>query len=184
MFHRATWIPLKHWTISLGLLSRWIFRYLSFATSQWEEVLSLWHIDYLCFFFLACLHADLEIHSRANERKILEFLRDAWAKDRRAEWSIWMVYSKVEMPHHYINSGGDESSPHGVHKRVSSLWKLTDDVSTHIGTTLLYYHVYRMLNLGLISQWTNRFFPSESLTWEFCFICTACPGCSYACCAS
>ncbi|XP_062158083.1 uncharacterized protein LOC133865669 isoform X2 [Alnus glutinosa] len=68
----------------------------------------------------------LKFH-RANERKILEFLRDAWAKDRRAEWSIWMVYSKVEMPHHYINSGGDESSPHGVHKRVSSLWKLTDD---------------------------------------------------------
>ncbi|GMY17505.1 protein FAM135B-like isoform X1 [Fagus crenata] len=68
----------------------------------------------------------LKFH-RANERKILEFLRDAWAKDRRAEWSIWMVYSKVEMPHHYINSGGDESSHHGVHKRVSSLWKLTDD---------------------------------------------------------
>ncbi|KAE8125952.1 hypothetical protein FH972_020712 [Carpinus fangiana] len=64
---------------------------------------------------------------RANERKILEYLRDAWAKDRRPEWSIWMVYSKVEMPHHYINSGGDETPHHGVHKRVSSLWKLTDD---------------------------------------------------------
>lgn len=68
----------------------------------------------------------------------MEFLRDIWAKDRRAEWSIWMVYSKVEMPHHYINSGLDESSHHGVHKRVSSMWKLTDDVSAHILLTFLY----------------------------------------------
>ncbi|KAJ4701539.1 hypothetical protein OWV82_024770 [Melia azedarach] len=63
---------------------------------------------------------------RANNRKILKYLRDTWAKDRRAEWSIWMVYSKVEMPHHYLNSGIDESH-NGVHKRVSSLLKLNDD---------------------------------------------------------
>ncbi|TKY55950.1 FAM135B protein [Spatholobus suberectus] len=68
----------------------------------------------------------LKFH-RDNKTKILEFLRDTWAKDRKAEWSIWMVYSKVEMPHHYINSGGDESSHHGVHRRVSSLWKLSDE---------------------------------------------------------
>ncbi|KAL2963090.1 hypothetical protein AAZX31_17G181500 [Glycine max] len=60
----------------------------------------------------------LKFH-RDNKTKILEFLHDAWAKDRKAEWSIWMVYSKVEMPHHYINSG--------VHRRVSSLWKLPDE---------------------------------------------------------
>ncbi|XP_022772973.1 protein FAM135B-like isoform X2 [Durio zibethinus] len=64
---------------------------------------------------------------RDNKTQILEFLRDGWAKDRRAEWSIWMVYSKVEMPHHYINGGFDESSHRFVHKRGSSLWKLTDD---------------------------------------------------------
>ncbi|XVF39715.1 hypothetical protein PTKIN_Ptkin01aG0055400 [Pterospermum kingtungense] len=64
---------------------------------------------------------------RDNKKQILEFLRDAWAKDRRAEWSIWMVYSKVEMPHHYINGGFDESSHHIVHRRGSSLWKLADD---------------------------------------------------------
>lgn len=64
---------------------------------------------------------------RANNRKILKYLRDTWAKDRRAEWSIWMVYSKVEMPHHYLNSGIDEPSKNGVHKRVSSLLKLNDD---------------------------------------------------------
>ncbi|XP_044474605.1 uncharacterized protein LOC123202666 isoform X3 [Mangifera indica] len=64
---------------------------------------------------------------RANSRLILKYLRDAWAKDRRAEWSIWMVYSKVEMPHHYLNSGFDEPPYNGVHRKVSSLLKLNDD---------------------------------------------------------
>ncbi|KAH1245073.1 Protein FAM135A [Glycine max] len=62
-----------------------------------------------------------------NKTKILGFLCDSWAKDRKAEWSIWMLYSKVEMPHHYINSKSEESSHRGVHRRVSSLWKLPDD---------------------------------------------------------
>ncbi|GAU14295.1 hypothetical protein TSUD_308540 [Trifolium subterraneum] len=68
----------------------------------------------------------LKIH-RENKTEILEFLRNTWAKDRKSEWSIWMMYSKVEMPHHYINSGNDESSRRGMHKRVSSLWKLPDE---------------------------------------------------------
>ncbi|KAL7199346.1 hypothetical protein ACSBR2_021602 [Camellia fascicularis] len=67
----------------------------------------------------------LKFH-RANERKILEFLRDAWAHDRRAEWSIWMVYSKVEMPHHYISSEVDDSY-YGVRGKPSVLRKLTND---------------------------------------------------------
>ncbi|KAA3466487.1 protein FAM135B-like protein [Gossypium australe] len=64
---------------------------------------------------------------RENKTQIVQFLHDAWAKDRRAEWSIWMVYSKVEMPHHYINGGFDEPSHHIVHKRGPSLLKLTDE---------------------------------------------------------
>ncbi|KAK3425674.1 hypothetical protein EUGRSUZ_F02184 [Eucalyptus grandis] len=68
----------------------------------------------------------LQFH-RANKTSIMEYLRDAWATDRRAEWSIWMVYTKVEMPLHYIHSGADEPTHHGVHRRVSSLWKLADD---------------------------------------------------------
>lgn len=83
------------------------------------------------FFYAESL---ISMYHRANKTKILEYLRDGWAKDRRAEWSIWMVYSKVEMPHHYINSGMEEPSSlairrSNVHKRVSSLWKLADDVS-------------------------------------------------------
>lgn len=34
------------------------------------------------------------------------------------------------MPHHYLNSGLDEPPHNGVHKRVSSLLKLNDDVNT------------------------------------------------------
>ena len=85
------------------------------------------------------LVVEIAFHSRDNKTHILEFLRDDWAKDRRAEWSIWMVYSKVEMPHHYINGGFDESSHHIVHKRGSSLWKLTDDVNTHFMFSLCKY---------------------------------------------
>ncbi|KAG5224608.1 serine esterase family protein [Salix suchowensis] len=70
----------------------------------------------------------LQFH-RANKTKILEFLRDVWIKDRRAEWSIWMVYSKVEMPHHYMSSGSDDSSHHG-HRRVLSLMNPAQSAAT------------------------------------------------------
>ncbi|CAK9175682.1 unnamed protein product [Ilex paraguariensis] len=63
----------------------------------------------------------------ANKTKVLEVLRDAWANDRRAEWSIWMVYTKVEMPHQYIISEVDESSYHGVRGKAPVLRKLADD---------------------------------------------------------
>ncbi|XP_043694472.1 protein FAM135B-like isoform X2 [Telopea speciosissima] len=71
-------------------------------------------------------NAFLKFH-RANTTKILEFLRDAWANDRRAEWSIWMVYTKVQMPHHYLRSGNDDSSQHSVRGRVSIAKKINDD---------------------------------------------------------
>ncbi|XP_021639963.2 uncharacterized protein LOC110635076 isoform X1 [Hevea brasiliensis] len=75
----------------------------------------------------------LQFH-RANNTEILEFLHDAWAKDRRAEWSIWMVYSKVEMPHHYISSGNNDSSHHVVDKRGSSFWNLADETAQIVAT--------------------------------------------------
>ncbi|KAG4147360.1 hypothetical protein ERO13_D05G217800v2 [Gossypium hirsutum] len=79
-----------------------------------DQVLHLWS-TFLTF------HRD-------NKTKIMEVLHDAWAKDRKAEWSIWMVYSKSEMPQHHINGSSDERTTHHVgHKRGSSLWKLSDD---------------------------------------------------------
>lgn len=72
--------------------------------------------------------SDILPYVRANKTKILEFLRDAWADDRRAEWSIWMVYSKIDRPHHQMRSGADDSSSHGLHKKTLSLQKIDDDV--------------------------------------------------------
>lgn len=65
---------------------------------------------------------------RANKTKITEYLRKSWVNDRRSEWSIWMVHSKVEMPHHFINSRSDEVSLHGgLRGKVAVLRKLADD---------------------------------------------------------
>ncbi|WVZ19315.1 hypothetical protein V8G54_006637 [Vigna mungo] len=67
----------------------------------------------------------LKFH-RDNKTKIMGFLHETWIRERRTEWSIWMLYSKVEMPHQYTNSKGDETSQRAT-KRVASLWKLPDD---------------------------------------------------------
>ncbi|MBA0567689.1 hypothetical protein Golob_005236, partial [Gossypium lobatum] len=89
-----------------------------------DDVLKIFNLSGDQVFYL--WNTFLNFH-RDSKTRILDFLRDEWAKDRRAEWSIWMVYSKVDMPHRYINGSFDESSHQIVHKRGSSLWKLTDD---------------------------------------------------------
>ncbi|KAF7803665.1 protein FAM135B-like isoform X1 [Senna tora] len=51
---------------------------------------------------------------REHKMKIMEFLHNSWANDRKAEWSIWMVYSKVEnleMPHHCLSNRVEGTSP-------------------------------------------------------------------------
>ncbi|XP_074296521.1 uncharacterized protein LOC141626767 isoform X1 [Silene latifolia] len=69
----------------------------------------------------------LKFH-RANKTKITEYLRESWAKDRKTEWSIWMVHSKVDMPHHYISRKGDDILHHGgLRGKVSVLRKIIDD---------------------------------------------------------
>ncbi|MBA0693519.1 hypothetical protein Goari_003889, partial [Gossypium aridum] len=89
-----------------------------------DDVLKIFNLSGDQVFYL--WNTFLNFH-RDSKTRILDFLRDEWAKDRRAEWSIWMVYSKVDMPHRYINGSFDESSHQIMHKRGSSLWKLTDD---------------------------------------------------------
>ncbi|XP_076886998.1 uncharacterized protein LOC143537009 [Bidens hawaiensis] len=66
----------------------------------------------------------LKFH-RANKTKILDHLRNAWAIDRKAEWSIWMVYSKVEMPHQSTDI--DDSAYHGLRGKVPAHRKITED---------------------------------------------------------
>ncbi|KAK4564158.1 hypothetical protein RGQ29_006303 [Quercus rubra] len=103
---------------------------------QSEKLLQSLPQDYLFSFYyrlgnqvLFLWNAFLKFH-RVNKTKILELLRDAWANDRRAEWSIWMVYSKVEMPHgpnQYMSH--KSSSYHSVNGKSLSLRKLTDAVN-------------------------------------------------------
>lgn len=62
----------------------------------------------------------------------MDYLREQWAIDRRAEWSIWMVHSKVEMPHQYISSDIESASYHGSHGRAPVLRKISEDVSISI----------------------------------------------------
>ncbi|WZZ13593.1 hypothetical protein YC2023_106682 [Brassica napus] len=99
------------------------------ANDDWLHELSKDHLTRLFHLLGTQLHylwnTFLGFH-RDNNTKILEYLRDIWRKDRRAEWSIWMVYSKVEMPHHFINSGMSDIINHSAHKRASSVLKLTD----------------------------------------------------------
>ncbi|KAG6737836.1 hypothetical protein POTOM_059367 [Populus tomentosa] len=113
-FHRFAFPPSCHIQLEFSIFSFYEEEYISF------DAITLSAHVYLLAFFL---------HSRANKTKILEFLRDVWTKDRRAEWSIWMVYSKVEMPHHYMSSGSDDSSHHG-HRRVLSLLNPAQSAAT------------------------------------------------------
>uniref|UniRef100_A0A7N0RGB8 DUF676 domain-containing protein n=1 Tax=Kalanchoe fedtschenkoi TaxID=63787 RepID=A0A7N0RGB8_KALFE len=96
-------VELLQWLSSDGLSSYFLF--------VGNQMLYLWNML-------------LNFH-RIHRKKLLEFLRESWANDRRAEWSIWMVYSKVEMPHQYISSAVDDSSYHG--RKGPMLRKLTDD---------------------------------------------------------
>ncbi|KAK7400259.1 hypothetical protein VNO78_11462 [Psophocarpus tetragonolobus] len=92
----------------------WDDHLLSSFQSLGNQLLCLWNI-FLTF-------------HRENKTKILEFLRRSWAIDRRAEWSIWMVYSKVAMPHQNISNGVEGTSlPHGIHRSSISTMKFRDD---------------------------------------------------------
>ncbi|PKA61523.1 hypothetical protein AXF42_Ash018810 [Apostasia shenzhenica] len=53
-------------------------------------------------------NAFLKFH-RANRIKIIEHLCNAWALDRKTEWSIWMVHSKIKVPHRYLRSNSNDS---------------------------------------------------------------------------
>lgn len=69
----------------------------------------------------------LKFH-RENKTKILEFLRKSWAIDRRTEWSIWMVYSKVAMPHQYMHNKVEGTSlHHSLHRSSLNTRRLIDD---------------------------------------------------------
>jgi hypothetical protein len=89
-------------------------------------ILSCTYSDHTCYVcYVQQCSLDL---FRVNKTKILEYLHDAWAIDRKAEWSIWTVHSKIEIPHRYLRSMNDESSHRHSLLRVSGSRKFHDDV--------------------------------------------------------
>ncbi|VFQ86608.1 unnamed protein product [Cuscuta campestris] len=90
-----------------------------------DELVGMFHSFGNQVFYLWSIF--LKFH-RVHRTPILDFLQSQWTIDRRAEWSIWMVYSKVEMPHQYISSEVDSSSYHGTSGRPPISRKLAEDV--------------------------------------------------------
>ncbi|XP_066334974.1 uncharacterized protein [Miscanthus floridulus] len=66
----------------------------------------------------------LKFH-RTHKVKILDYLHDMWDIDRKAEWSIWIIHSKIEIPHRYLRSMNDDSPRHLI--RISSSRKVHHD---------------------------------------------------------
>ncbi|WOL15534.1 protein FAM135B isoform X1 [Canna indica] len=64
---------------------------------------------------------------RINRISILEHLRGVWAMDRKADWSIWMVHSKIETPHPYLRSGADDSPHHIALGKTVGVKKFNDE---------------------------------------------------------
>lgn len=70
---------------------------------------------------------SLSVVSRINRVKILEHLLGVWAMDRKVDWSIWVVHSKMEVPNHYLRNGSNESSHHNTTGKVA-VRKVNDEV--------------------------------------------------------
>ncbi|KAG6403973.1 hypothetical protein SASPL_136207 [Salvia splendens] len=94
---------------------------------QLSEIKLLELIDLLCDQVSYLWSIFLKFH-RANKRMILEYLRSQWVIDRKSEWSMWIVRTKVKMPEQYIGCWVDESSYHPVHGRPAIPQKITGDV--------------------------------------------------------
>ncbi|XP_061337171.1 uncharacterized protein LOC133284199 [Gastrolobium bilobum] len=97
----------------------------SFQSFSWDDMLN--YFQSIGNQLLYLWNTFLKFH-RENKTKILEFLRNSWASDRRTEWSIWMVYSKVELPHQYMSNGVEGTSLYrGIRGRSLSTRRLNDD---------------------------------------------------------
>ncbi|AQK58891.1 uncharacterized protein [Zea mays] len=66
----------------------------------------------------------LKFH-RTHKDKVMGYLHDMWDINRKAEWSIWIIHSKIEIPHRYLRSMNDDSPRHLI--RISSSRKVHHD---------------------------------------------------------
>ncbi|KAJ1686214.1 hypothetical protein LUZ63_017604 [Rhynchospora breviuscula] len=89
-----------------------------------EELLDLFHSlgTQLSFVWNAFLR-----YHRMNRFKIVDYLHETWANDRKTEWSIWTVHSKIEIPHRYLRSGTDESSHRNSIGKMVASRKIPED---------------------------------------------------------
>ncbi|XP_015688852.1 uncharacterized protein LOC102699930 isoform X2 [Oryza brachyantha] len=75
-------------------------------------------------------NAFLKFH-RENKIKIMNHLHSIWDADRKSEWSIWIVHSKVDIPHRYLRSLSGKSSPrHSLLRSPSSRKSHPDPVQS------------------------------------------------------
>jgi hypothetical protein len=70
----------------------------------------------------------LWVQCRTHRVKILDYLHAIWDFDRKSEWSIWIIHSKIDIPHRYLRSMTDDSPRHGHLRRISSSRKVHLDV--------------------------------------------------------
>ncbi|KAG5000577.1 hypothetical protein JHK87_021649 [Glycine soja] len=121
---------ISHTTIS-SYLQQKVTQYINHVTEElsqpfsWDDMLN--SFQFIGNQLLYLWNTFLKFH-RENKTKILEFLRNSWANDRRTEWSIWMVYSKVDMPHQYMSNGVEGTSLYrSLRGRSSSTRRSNDD---------------------------------------------------------
>lgn len=122
--------------IGLKRKSLWCYGLIFFTSENGYTVLD--HCVYKsisCFKWVLLNQVDL-FRYRINRIKIIEHLYDVWAADRKAEWSIWTVHSKIDMPTHYLRSGADDSSHRNSLGKVVVSRKFSDDVLTFLSPNL------------------------------------------------
>nr|XP_043633242.1 uncharacterized protein LOC122604412 [Erigeron canadensis] len=72
-----------------------------------DQILYLWKTYLNCHsYFLVFLYLICYFLLRDNKERILEQLHDVWNNDRRTEWSIWIISSKVETHRYYDSNNG------------------------------------------------------------------------------
>ncbi|KAL2968852.1 hypothetical protein AAZX31_15G047800 [Glycine max] len=108
-----------------------VIQYINHVTEElcqsfsWDDMLNFF--QFIGNQLLYLWNTFLKFH-RENKTNILEFLRNSWANDRRTECSIWMVYSKVDMPHQYVSNGVEGTSLYrSLRGRSSSTRSSNDD---------------------------------------------------------
>lgn len=131
---------------SIGKFNSWIIYYdlvsiffLLFSHSSFSNVAVV--------YFTTCYSFYLYLY-RVNSVKVMEYLRNSWAGDRKSEWSIWMVHSKVDIPHRYLKSGANKAFDLSVPGKASLSKKLSNDVND-----LLLFNIMHILIFCASVSW-------------------------------